>query len=144
MHSRSIQGLALLLCASAFAGSQNLTDGDGAPSGWYPVQAALDDWRAEHGVAWQVRFDDQAGYARFVFGGSAPSALRPRDDADWFSAARAAVAATKALHGVDTHGLVEERVVFLPLSHAGSSDKMTVQFRQAKDGVPVLDGCTDV
>ncbi|MCC6406679.1 MAG: hypothetical protein IT453_05915, partial [Planctomycetes bacterium] len=42
------------------------------------------------------------------------------------------------------HGLVEERVVFLPLSHAGSSDKMTVQFRQAKDGVPVLDGCTDV
>ncbi|MCK6448305.1 MAG: hypothetical protein L6Q99_18105 [Planctomycetes bacterium] len=144
MFQRFSIGLVFLACATTSVAAQFPVPGAGDSLVPDRVEAALDAWRAEHGSAWQYRFDAETGFARFVFGGSAAAPFEPRDDADFYSLARHWLGATQELHGIELANLVEDGVVFLPLSLAGSTDKYTVQFRQVKHGVPVLDGYANV
>ncbi|MCK6448332.1 MAG: hypothetical protein L6Q99_18240 [Planctomycetes bacterium] len=112
--------------------------------GFNAVQSALGTWRAAHGTNWQVAYDKEVGHARFLHGGGAAPLFTPAGDADFYSLARHWLGATQELHGIELASLVEDGVVFLPLSLAGSTDKYTVQFRQVKNGVPVLDGYANV
>jgi hypothetical protein len=135
--------LAILPALQASA-QQDPFEPGAAPSTWIRLQANLDHWRAAHGPSWKAVYDEETGYARFLYGGSAAPAFQPRSDSDWFAAARAALRSTRAMHGVDVETLVDERVAFLPLALGGSSDKITVGFRQAVDGVPVVRASANV
>ena len=104
----------------------------------------LETWRAEHGQTWRVDVDEGTGFAEFLYGGSAPAAFQPTSDSEWFSAARAALAQTAALHGIEAGTLVEERALYLPLGMTGSTDKMTLRLRQFVSGVPVEGGAVNV
>ncbi|MCC6406483.1 MAG: hypothetical protein IT453_04920 [Planctomycetes bacterium] len=126
------------------APSTSPSDVTNVGAGYNAVQNALGGWRDAHGTNWQAVYDKEVGYARFLHGGGAAPLFTPANDADFYSLARHWLGATKQLHGVETQNLIEDGVVFLPLSLAGSNDKYTVQFRQAKDGVPVLDGYATV
>lgn len=130
--------------SAAQSESFDATDPASAPSGYYRVQEELAQWRALHGEAWRVVFDEETGVARFLHGGAAQAQFLPRSDADFAVGARAALAASQGIHGLDLATLVEERVTFLPLSNAGSSDKISVGFRQEIGGVRVLGGHANV
>ena len=135
MKYRSLTGLSALIALSAFAHAQAIDNS--APKGLDNVQHELDAWRAEHGAGWQVKFDNAFGYARFLYGGNAAPAFTPRQDADFLALGRQVARDTFKLHGIEASTLVDDSVDFLPLSNAGSSDKMTAQFRQMVNGVPV-------
>ncbi len=139
-----VAGLVLSTASFAQDSGSNSASAPKIGAGLETVQHELDSWRSAHGATWQMKFDEKVGYARFLFSGSAPAVFTPKSDADFFSLGRYWLEQTKSLHGVDTSDLVEDEVVFLPLSLAGTTDKMTVQFRQEKNGVPVLDGFANV
>jgi hypothetical protein len=107
-----------------------------------PIEAPLEQWRAEHGDNWRVDLDQGTGYAEFLFGGSAEAEFEPVDEADWFTLARVALERTSALHGIEQATLVEHWTQYLPLPW--TTDKMTVRFRQMVGGVPVESGFVNV
>ncbi|HUR27044.1 MAG TPA: hypothetical protein VM509_02565 [Planctomycetota bacterium] len=142
MKNRSLAALAAMIVLGAVAPAQS---GRAHPAkGLDHVQLALDNWRVEHGSSWQIKFDDATGYARFLYGGSAAPLFTPHSDADYLALARQAARDTYELHGIEVETLVDDQVMFLPLSNAGSTDKMTVQFRQMIQGVPVEGGFLNV
>jgi len=108
------------------------------------IDAALTQWREQHGAGWRVDIDEGTGYAEFLFGAKVPSEAAPRSELEWFLAAREALSAAQALHGVELATLLESRSAFLPLGTVGSSDKMTLRFRQEVNGVPVEGGAVNV
>ena len=130
--------------AAAQSAPFDVTDPASAPSGYYQVQEQLQEWRELHGDAWRVVLDDETGVGRFLHGGATQAQFLPRSDADFMVQARAALAASQGIHGLDLSTLVEERVTFLPLSNAGSNDKVSVRFHQAVNGVRVLGGYANV
>lgn len=146
--SNFVRFAAIAATFQGFAAAQSETfdvqDSASAPSGYYQVQEQLAKWRELHGDAWRVVLDEETGVGRFLHGGAAASSVAPRSDAEFAVQARAALAATQGIHGLDLGTLIEERVVFLPLSNAGSSDKITVRFRQEVAGVRVLGGHANV
>ncbi len=109
-----------------------------------PLDQALEQWREQHGGSWNLFLDSGTGYAEFVYGGSARLGFAPRSEADWFTAARESLAAARDLHGIEGATLVEHWTQFLPLGMVGTSDKMTVRFRQEVAGVPVDGGWINV
>lgn len=122
-----------------------LTPWSGAQTGPQGALAdRLDAWRASHGQAWQMVVDESTQTARFIYGGSAPAFFAAHSDADFLALARQAARVTQPLHGIESETLIDESVLFLPLASAGSTDKMTVQFRQAVHGVPVVHGFLNV
>jgi hypothetical protein len=115
-----------------------------APSQYFEIQEQLAQWREAHGESWQVVFDSQTGYASFLFGGATQALSQPRAEADYFVLARNALLTAQSIHGLDLGTLTEERATFLPLGNAGSTDKLTVHFRQEVNGVRVLGGYANV
>jgi hypothetical protein len=109
-----------------------------------PLEAALAEWRTDHGDSWRLSIDSGTGYAEFVYGGAARIFGAPVSEAQWFSAAREALAATRDLHGLEGSTLVEHWTQFLPLGMVGTTDKLTVRFRQEVAGVPVEGGWANV
>ena len=142
MKNRSLSALSALIVLSALAQAQSV--GPQPAKGLDKAQLALDQWRADHGASWQMKFDAGTGYARFIYGGNAAPMFTPRNDADFLTLARQAARDTFQLHGIEVATLVDDEVMFLPLSNAGSTDKMTAQFRQAINGVPVEGGFLNV
>lgn len=130
--------------AAAQSAPSDITDPASAPSNYYRVQEELAQWRELHGDNWRVVLDEETGTGRFLHGGATQAQVLPRSDADFAIQARAALAAAHGIHGLDLATLVEQRVTFLPLSNAGSSDKVTVHFRQEVGGVRVLGGHANV
>jgi hypothetical protein len=130
-----------LLAGAALAQQNEVTP---PPSDPLRVQAALEAWQATHGPTWRTVFDKSTQTARFLHGGRAPALFRPVTDADFYVLARQALLETQAMHGFDLGSLVENHVVFLPLSMAGTTDKVSVEFRQVVNGVPVLSGFANV
>jgi hypothetical protein len=116
------------------------------PQGSTPpvLSAELVRWRAEHGASWRIEVDDQTGYVRFLYGGSARARVAPRSDAEWTALALAWLRETRGLHGVEPATLGSARALFLPLGSAGSTDKVTVRFDQAFGGVEVVRGTMNV
>jgi hypothetical protein len=115
-----------------------------APAATGDLQSALREFRAAHGPSWRVDVDEGTGFAEFLFGGSAQMSFAPRGDSEWFVLAREALALTTPIHGIEAATLVEDGVVFLPLGLAGTTDKVTVAFRQVVGGVPVESGSVNV
>lgn len=144
---RAIPGL-LALCVGASLLPAQAQEFEPAPFKDRAVRRELpqriDDWRAEHGESWHVRQDPATGFSRMLFGGSTEPVLLPQGEADWFTAARHAVAQSVDLHGVNPASLVEERVKMMPLSLAGTTDKVAIEFRQQIQGVPVVNGWMNV
>jgi len=129
---------ALLVALPAFAGpSAAQAPFDPAPQPSARLAAALDGWRRAHGARWQVVPAADADHAQFLWGSRAEPAFELRDEADAVLLARLALAESAELHGLDPTTLIVDRVRFLPLALGGSSDKWTVRFVQAVDGVPV-------
>jgi hypothetical protein len=135
---RSFSLLALLSFASL--ASAQTPSAPASPDLAGPLAA----WRARHGESWQLAVDRETGYAEMLYGGHRSPDLAPRNDADFVDLARAAVAETRTLHGIDPASLVPDRALFLPLGQIGSSDKVTVKLHQAFDGVPVAGGFVNV
>jgi hypothetical protein len=113
----------------------------------YPA-AALDaletSWRPEHGSSWRQLTDRETGWTELLHGGRAQAPLIPRSDADWMDMARHWVELSQELIGVAPGQLIPERVHFLPLSLAGTTDKVSVRLRQELGGVQVEDGLVNV
>ncbi len=148
MKSLVAVGLAIAAAAAQLV-AQNSSSG--SPSNSLPsaptqpsLNQALEQWREQHGGSWSMFVDSGTGFAEFVYGGSARLGFAPRSDADWFTAARESLAAARDLHGIEGATLVEHWTQFLPLGMVGTSDKMTVRFRQQVAGVPVDEGWINV
>ncbi len=149
MKSGLALGSLLLLTATAAAQQQfgeplpHPTESEPTP-GYLDVMAALDGWQADHGANWKLRYEKRTQAGRFLFGGAAEPSFAPKRETDYYILAREFLAETYDMHRVDATTLVEDSVRFLPLGTVGSSDKMTVRFEQAVDGVPVLGGSVNV
>jgi hypothetical protein len=109
-----------------------------------PVDDAFARWTAEHGSSWRIDVDEGTGAVEFLWGGSSEAQFVPADDEQWFQLARAALAQAYDLHQIDLSTLVDDRALFLPLGMVGTSDKMTLRFRQEVAGVPVELGSVNV
>ncbi|MBI5432499.1 MAG: immunoglobulin domain-containing protein, partial [Planctomycetes bacterium] len=152
MQSSTLSAIALLFAFHSTTPTPDL-GGSAAASGpqarpdvseYARVQRELSVWRSRHGSSWQAHFDHETGWAQFVYGGARTLDFVPHGDAEHFAAARLALLETRPLTGVDANTLVDDAVAFLPLSLAGSTDKLSVQFRQAVGGVPVVHGYATV
>ncbi|MCK6445055.1 MAG: immunoglobulin domain-containing protein [Planctomycetes bacterium] len=148
MHLSTSSVVALLLSSSLFA--QAVVQPTAAPapeepeSEYFRVQRELGAWRARAGSTWRAHFDHETGFAQFVYGGARSLDFVPHSDAEHFAAARLVIDETRGLTGLDSRSLVDDGIVFLPLSLAGSNDKLSVQFRQEVRGVPVVHGYATV
>lgn len=105
---------------------------------------AIEGWRERHGSTWRVEIDPGTSAVEFLWGYHAKAPFTPRSDEEWFQLARWALGESLTLHGIEGSTLIEDRALFLPLGMVGSSDKVTVRFRQAVDGVPVEWGSVNV
>ncbi len=101
------------------------------------LQQSFEVWNVRHGGQWRLVSDAQAQFARCLWGGAAPTAVKPESDAEFFALARSVLDSTVAIHGVDSSTLLDDDVLLLPLAHAGSTDKVRVRLRQALGGLEV-------
>jgi len=137
MQPRLLPVLALAMAAApGFAQSPLAT----TPATQVQTASALDSWQAAHGSEWRTTIDPQTGFARFLFGGHTEYVSSSVTDADLVDLARVHIGEAYSLFGIDPAGLVLDEVVFLPLGMVGTTDKITVQFRQVKGGVNVERG----
>jgi len=72
-----------------------------------------------------------------IFGGALEGPLVPRSEADWYLQARWFLEQVRDMLLVDGASLVDDRVSFLPLGQADTTDKWAVRLRQEVGGVPV-------
>ena len=108
------------------------------------VREALATFRAEHGAGWRFLPDPGTGRLRLISGGRGRPLFRPSRDEDYVELGRRELDRTLALHGIGRDTLVLDRALFLPLGQIGAEDKVTVRFRQAVRGVPVVGGFVNV
>lgn len=104
----------------------------------------LASWNHAHEGNWRVVPDEGTGFLQLLWGGRAESRGQVVTDEDYFSLARKQLAATYDLHGIDASTLEPLSTLHLPLGIIGSTDKMTVRFRQVVNGVPVEGGFVNV
>ena len=128
--------LVLSLAGLVPLGAQTLEPMDLGPN----LDSGMQAWRLDRGDAWQMHPNRDTGYARMLFGGKADLGRIARSDADFLQLTRAFVLETADLLGAEEATLVDDRVMHLPLSFAGTTDKVSVQLRQEVNGVPVVDG----
>ncbi len=141
MRIRALSCLLPLLAVTSIHASES----DVAPRVPRPALGALfGEWQAEHGTNWRLHVALDTGYLEMLSGGKAQLSFEPRDDADFAVLARQALAQTVAMHGLEDSTLQLENSLHLPLGIIGSSDKMTVRFRQVVRGVPVEGGFANV
>lgn len=101
-------------------------------------------FQERHGDAWRVRFDGVRGVPEHVFGGALSTSARAGDDASFVSAARAVLAELSDATGVLPGELELVNVKRMQLSRGGTSDKVSVKFRQLASGVVVHGGVVHV
>lgn len=102
------------------------------------------DWRARHGDNWRLNVSRETGWMELLSGGRTTPAFRPTDDLQYATLAEQALRETELLHGMESSTLSLVRVLHLPFGLTGSTDKMTVRFRQMVKGVPVENGWANV
>ncbi len=141
MTFRALSSLLPLLAAtSVFASEPETVSRVPRPQ----LGALLADWQSQHGQNWRLHVALDTGYLQMLAGGRAEPQWTPRDDADFTVLARQALAQTVAMHGMEDSTLELESSLHLPLGIIGSTDKMTVRFRQVIRGVPVENGYANV
>ena len=104
----------------------------------------LAQWRAKHGDNWRLNVSAETGWLEMLSGGRTVAAFRPVDDLEFVGLAQNVLRETEAWHGMDGSTLQLVRALHLPFGLTGSTDKMTVRFRQAVNGVPVENGWANV
>lgn len=141
MTIRALSSLLPLLAAAPLHAS----DADPIPRVPRPPMGELvTRWQADHGESWRVAVAQDTGYLELLSGGRAIPRWAPRDEADFTTLARQALAATVEMHGLEDATLQFAGSLHLPLGMIGSTDKMTVRFHQVVNGVPVENGCANV
>ncbi len=143
IHSR-LGVLAVLLLAVTHPGALPQVGSEAAQRSDAPGDAAIRAFRTEAGLSWNARLDRDTGFVRFLFGGRMEPVFRPVTDPECRTVAREFVRGTEPLHGIELSTLRDDRVVFLPLAAAFSTDKLTARFTQEVDGVPVRGGTVNV
>lgn len=128
----------VMAAAALLSGATLAQEGDAS------LSAAIERWREQHGSAWRAEIDRGTGAVEFLWGFHTQAQFTPSNDEQWFELARWALSESLALHGIAGSTLVEDRALFLPLGMVGSSDKVTVRFHQAVNGVPVEWGSVNV
>jgi len=91
-----------------------------------------------------VRFDDVRGVPEHVYGSALPTAARAGLDAPFVTAARGVLAELADATGVRPSELELVGVKRMQLSRGGTSDKVSVKFRQLASGVVVHGGVVHV
>jgi len=141
MTIRALSGLLPFLAAAPLHASE----ADPIPRVPRPPMAELvARWQADQGESWRVAVAQDTGYLELLSGGRAAPRWTPRDDADFRTLARQALAATAPMHGLEDATLEFVSSLHLPLGMIGSTDKMTVRFRQVVKGIPVENGFANV
>ncbi len=102
--------------------------------------SAFERWERLGAEAWRLRPDPETGAARLLWGARRDTGEIPRTDAGWFGLGRAVAAEVSPFFGLGPAVLRERAVRRLPLSIAGGTDKVSVQFDQEFAGVPVWGG----
>jgi hypothetical protein len=133
MHQSTSTALALLLLSLGAFGQQSAN-----------LDAALNTWRAKHGTGWIAHIDPRTGLVHSLYGSRSGEPARLFDDAMAMARAREHLRDSAELTGLELSTLVDERAAFLPLSHAGSSDKYSARFVQVVRGVPVVGASVNV
>ncbi len=132
----------LTLCLVAVTGNRAAQDAEVSLDP--DLNQLTEAWRADHGSKWLVEENDETGYARMLYGYNSPSAEKPRSDADYLRTASAFVSEAAPLFGLEMSTMTADSVRMIPLGTVGTSDKMSVIFRQEVNGVPVVNGWTCV
>jgi hypothetical protein len=138
----TIKTLCGLSAALILTVPQLLAQGQGPGARALPAQVSdsFRTWNEDHGEHWHLYSDNQTGYAQVLYGGQAAAVFEPVRDEDFYALGHLAIEATAGMHGIENGTLVEDRFAFLPLGLVGSTDKVTVRFRQEVEGLTVLDG----
>lgn len=127
----------LSLALSAFVAAANAQSS-------LTTKAAVQNFRQANGEAWRLRVDAVRGVPEHIFGGRLATGAQTGDEASFGRAARDALFELEGVLGIDAEGLELVRVKSMNLARAGTSDKVTVQFRQSVAGVPVHFGTINV
>ncbi len=128
----------LALAALSLASAQAASEGESPVSP--DLTPLLERWRTDHGPTWQMKIDEGTRTASFLYGGGLRADVEPRGDAEFLDLTRQRFAEAQDLMGIEPETLVADHVLFLPLGLAGTTDKISVQFVQAVNGVPVRRG----
>ena len=124
-------GLALLLGAAPSLAAQAQEPSD-------PVADAFQAWQDSSGVAWRLnRAPEFGGFGRFLWGGKLAPDFLPATDEDWFELARIQFDRAHGVFGLADATLEPVAVHHLALARIGTTDKVSVEFRQVVEGVPV-------
>ncbi|MEW6746018.1 MAG: IPT/TIG domain-containing protein [Planctomycetota bacterium] len=109
------------------------------------VVATLWRFEADHGDGWLVRWRQDTGHVRLLFGSHtlAPAAP-PGTDAEFEALARTMLQEYAVLFGVRDQDLELAGVNHSPLETIGTSNKVGVQFRQVVGGIDVYRGWVSV
>lgn len=139
VHGLSVGLAAATLCLVAETQTPSpLLESASAPQ--VDLRAALEEWRVDFGQAWRARPNYETGHANFIYGFNAAPRTKPVTDAEYYRTARDFMIEANGLMGIEDTTLVEDQVLVLPMGLYGSTDKVTVRFRQAVNGVPVERG----
>ena len=105
-----------------------------------PVTAAFSQWQLDHGDGWRLtrHTDQQTG--QFLWGSKLDAPFTPTTDADWFELARLSFEQAYDIFAISNQTLVPVRVKYLSLEQIGTTDKVSVEFLQAVNGIPVIAG----
>ncbi|GJM21841.1 MAG: hypothetical protein DHS20C15_17560 [Planctomycetota bacterium] len=113
------------------------------PPTFAPREAAR-AFQERHGENWRVRFDGVRGVPEHIFGSQLQTTARGDDDASLVRAARTALRELTGATGVLPSELELVQVKRMQLSRGGTSDKISVKFRQLVSGVVVHGGVVHV
>ncbi len=108
------------------------------------LESRFHRWRSERGPGWRHFLSRETGWAEFLGGGTAEGSFAPLSESDLVRLAREFVEETAHLTGLEEPTLVSPRVLALPLSEIGTSDKRVVLFDQALAEVGVFDARVSV
>jgi len=102
-----------------------------------PVAKAFTAWQGDHGSNWRLTSHTDLTTGRFLWGGSNEASFTPQDQEGWYELARQAFDESYGVFQIADRTLEPVQVKYLTLSQIGSSDKVSVTFRQVVDGVDV-------
>lgn len=105
-----------------------------------PVTKAFQGWQDDSGMAWRLTRHTDQPTGQFLYGGKLAAPFTPVLDADWYELALQSFDQAYDVFAISEQTLIPIRVKHLALSQIGTTDKVAVEFMQAVNGVPVIDG----